>query len=187
MEKGRFTKVRRLNNYLELETSQNSYGHIFIPCEKPILSEVYDYYCFRDEDDNYERPTEEIKVTDFVNSLCFKILDSYGLEYDEENNRIEHVVYTWDSNLIPGERFIGIKLEKIDGTEESIQDLFPNITMDLDILDSFRFDSSGYKGFHGNYRLYLPYSEEGLKIYQEYLEYKISKRFSNNLKRKIKI
>lgn len=189
MKKGKFTRVKRLNTYLELlDSSSNYYNHIFIPCKQPILSNVYDYYRLIEEDDVHEQPIEEITVTDFVNSLCFKILDSYGIVYNESKNILERVVYTWDQNLIPGEKFIGIKINKLIGTEESIQDLFPNILMKLDILDCFRFDLNGYIGLTGNnYRLYLPYTEDSLDLYKEYLESMIYKQFSSNLERKIKI
>lgn len=162
---------------------------IYIPCDKPQYSDLYDYYKIRNEDDYYgcQIPPKGQEVSEYCNNLLLKLLEGYGIEYDIDENSLKRVVYTWDHNLIPGEKFIGIELIELDGTEEDIIDLFPKIIMNLDILDCFRFDFSGYIGLRGRYRLYLPYTEENIEIYKEYLRVKISKRFPLELERKIKM
>ena len=137
-------------DYFILSTENNSH-RLYIPCDKPEYSDFYDYYNVRDEDDEYYRdqiPTEGQEITEYCDNLLLELLGSYGVEYDPDKNFMKRVVYTWDQNLIPGEKFIGIKLMKLDGTEEDIVDLFPKITMNLDILDCFRFDWNGYRGIN---------------------------------------
>ena len=186
MGKGRFKKVQRYNSYFELTASNR---RILMPTGQPILNDVYNYYSYLDEDDSYYNCCEEVEVTDYINHLCFKILESFGIEYDKDKDILNPVIYTWDPNLIPGEKFFGIKIHKLEGTETSLRDLFSNITINLDILNCFRFDWSGYMGLKDNYRLYLPYNEEGIEVYKDYLEYSIDKRFpsSYNLEKKLKI
>jgi hypothetical protein len=173
-------------NYFILSTENNSH-RLYIPCDKPEYSDLYDYYNIRDEDDEYQIPTEGQEITEYCNNLLLKLLGSYGVEYDPDKNFMKRVVYTWDQNLIPGEKFIGLKLMGLEGTEENIVDLFPKITMNLDVLDCFRFDWNGYRGLKGNYRLYLPYTEDNIEIYRDYLRMHIDKRFPPELERKIKI
>lgn len=176
-------------NYFILSTENNSH-RLYIPCDKPEYSDFYDYYNVRDEDDECYRdqiPTEGQEITKYCNNLLLELLGSYGVEYDPDKKFMKQVVYTWDQNLIPGEKFIGLKLMKLDGTEEDMVDLFPKITMNLDVLDCFRFDFGGYRGLNGNYRLYLPYTEDNIEIYKDYLRMHIDKRFQPELERKIKI
>lgn len=186
----RFKKIsRNKQSYCNFEIECGS-RRIYISVNNPILRDWTDYFdnqyiCEYNDYENWSELSVE-DVSDFVNNLCFEIINSFGFEYNEEEDALENVVYTWDSNLIPGERFIGLRIGKLEGTEESIYDLFPNLTMNIDVLDSFRFDLGGYIGLSGGYRLYLPYTEENLNIYKNYLEYNISSRFPAKLKRKIK-
>ena len=95
----------------------------------------------------------------------------------------------WDTNLIPGERFIGVSIIEMKGTENNWLDFFGNIEMSVDILSSIESDL--YIGLSRSYHLYLPYTEDNLLIYQEYIKYRIDKRyngnFSSKIPRKIKI
>ena len=183
-----------MSNFYKTKIGERDYfilsaknDRLYIPCDKPESSNIYDYYNVRDEDDEYQIPTEGQDITNYSSNLLLELLKGYGIEYDPDRNFIKRVVYTWDQNLIPGEKFIGIKLMKLDGTEENIVDLFPKITMHLDVLDCFRFDWNGYIGLKENYRLYLPYTEDNIEVYKDYLRVHIDKRFSAGLERKIKI
>ena len=173
-------------NYFIISTENNRH-RLYIPCDKPEYSDLYDYYNVRDEDGECQIPTKGQEISEYCDNLLLELLRSYGVEYDPDKKFMKQVVYTWDQNLIPGEKFIGLKLMKLDGTEEDIVDLFPKITMNLDVLDCFRFDFGGYRGLNGNYRLYLPYTEDNIEIYKDYLKMHIDKRFPPELERKIKI
>lgn len=183
-----------MSNFYKTKIGERDYfilsaknDRLYIPCDKPESGDLYDYYNVQNCDDEYQIPTEGQEITKYCDYLLLELLKGYGIEYDPDRNFIKRVVYTWDQNLIPGEKFIGIKLMKLDGTEESMVDLFSKITMNLDILDCFRFDWSGYMGLKGNYRLYLSYTEDNIGVYRDYLRIHIDKRFSSGLERKIKI
>lgn len=190
--KGRFYKVKNAvnNKYFKL-LLEGAFNRIYIPSynsdsSTPTDNIPHEYFC-----DEEAKPTE---ITNFCNNICFEILRAHGLEYNKDTNLIEKVVYLWDVNLIPGERFIGIKIVTMTGNENKWSDFFGNIVMNLDILSSFDSDL-GYRGVNsstnGAYYLYLPYTEDNLLIYQQYTEYMIDKRnnglYSSKLQRKIKI
>lgn len=184
----RFIKVKKSLNYyfqLKLDLPISSYhSNIFVPCDFPIHHKEYEYYTTREE--YTYQSWGEYEITDYCNYLCFKIIESFGFEFNEDNSKLENVVYSWDQNLIPGERFIGIKLTKLDGTETCIEDLFPNLIMELDVLSYYRVDLNGYTGLKDSYRLYLPYTEDGLEIYRKYLEYEILTRHNGKIRIKNK-
>lgn len=181
MSKGRFYKTDNgFEDYFKL--SLGFAEEINIPCSWP----GYSGYNFKE----YKGSEGKVKISDFTNSLCFELLRTFGIEYNKETNTLEEVIYTWDVNLIPGDKFFGIIIHYLDGTENNWVDTFPNIEMSLDILNSYRFDLEGYKGIYRSYPLYLPYTEENIELYKKFLEFNISRRFQNNsnkMKMKIKI
>lgn len=181
MEKGRFYKIssNTLDDYYFVLNGREErlYLHGRRPAEnlpKDWIVKNYDSVC---------------EITDFCNDICFEILKSRGIEYRKESDTIENVIYLWDANLIPGEKFIGLSIMKMLGTEESWYDFLPNIEMGLDILDKFRFDLDGYIGLRRSYRLYLPYDETNLELYKTYIEAEIKERWQGkkDLERKIRI
>ena len=180
MKKGRFYKTDNgFKNYFKLSLENSK--EINIPCSWPGYSGCNFEGC------ECER-SGRVEISDFTNSLCFELLRTFGFEYNKETNTLEEVIYTWDVNLIPGDKFFGIIIHHLEGTENNWIDTFPNIEMSLDILNSYRFDLEGYKGIHRSYPLYLLYTEENIEIYKNFLEFNISKRFQNsNNRMKMKI
>lgn len=193
MEKGRFYRVKNgLNDKYFRLLYEGMWESLYIPSNRsdantPTNIIPHEYYSSNEE----AKPTE---ITDFCNNICFEILRAHGLEYNKDTDKIENVVYLWDANLVPGERFIGVNIITMTGNENKWSDFFGNIKMSVDILSSF--DSElGYRGVNssenGTYYLYLPYTEDNLLIYQQYTEYTIDKRnnglYSSKIPRKIKI
>ena len=182
MEKGRFYKIssNTLDDYYFV---LNGVGkRLYLRNRWPAENSPKDWI----NNINYDSACE---ITDFCNDICFEILKSRGIEYRKESDTIENVIYLWDTNLIPGEKFIGVSILNLFGTEKSWYDLLPNIEMGLDILKEFRFDLDGYIGLRRSYRLYLPYDETSLELYKTYIEVEIEKRFEihKDLERKIRI
>lgn len=168
------------NYYFKL---QHKEGYIFIPCDYPGYRGL-NFKRYIDIGNYYSECKE---ISDFINSICFELLKTFGFEYDIENQTLDKVIYTWDINLIPGEKFFGVEIHHLIGCEETWAGTFSGIDMGLDILDRYDF-TLGYIGLKKTYPLYLPYTEENIELYKKFIEFKINESLpSSRNPKKIKI